>query len=158
MDPVQEPAITPMEPTLPAVQDFPASIITPNGPEESQQTPNSEMDTSADNAQPLQPAAIAEAAPTEDAPPLEPASETSGQTDVPVAEVSEETTPTSTEETTQVPAQESAEQSAPAAPEEEPATWAGLEEDTSSPDAEELKKIESSDGDYSAMECTSYSA
>lgn len=49
--------------------------------------------------------------------------------------------------------QESTEESAPEPPaEEEPATWAGVEEDTSSPDEEELKKIEAGDGDYSALE------
>ena len=101
-------------------------------------------------------------------PATETAEDTPMQTDAPAAEATEELNTTATEETTEENAQpsetesteqpESTEQSesAPAPPEEEPATWAGVEEDTSSPDEEELKKIESSDGDYSALECLSH--
>ncbi|EED24582.1 MATH and UCH domain protein, putative [Talaromyces stipitatus ATCC 10500] len=150
MDPVQEPAVIPSGPVPPVAPVTIESANTPGQPEEVQQTSNLEMDTSEDTTQPPQ------APSTEETQNTEPATETTTeipqQTEAPAAEAAEEPNPT--EETTQPSETEPAEQpeSAPAPPEEEPATWAGVEEDTSSPDEEELKKIESSDGDYSALE------
>lgn len=156
MDPVHEPSVTPTEPVLPAAPVTTESANTPNRPEEVQQTANPDMDTSEDTTQPPQEAATEEIQNTE--PATETVTETPGQTEAPVAEAPEPN-PAATEETTQAPETEPTEQpeTAPAPPEEEPATWAGVEEDTSSPDEEELKNIESSDGDYSALECMSIS-
>lgn len=159
MDPAQEPSVTPTEPAVPATPVVAEPTNAPDRPEEVEEAPNTEMDTSADTTQPSQGAATAE---IQNSQPVaetvtEITEDTPMQTDAPVAEATGENTEGNAQptETESPEAPESTEQteSVPAPPEEEPATWAGVEEDTSSPDEEELKTIESSDGDYSALEC-----
>lgn len=146
MDPVQQP----LEPVNPDGSENPEIPAAP----EPQSTP--EMDQTEDTVQPPRDVTVS-------IPAAETQTELSVQTDRPAATESPEETPEETTPGETTPAntitdpnvQTSLIENTLAPQEDEPAPWAGVEEDTSVPDEEELKKIESSDGDYSARECMS---